>query len=66
MQKKSLSGSMHAVPCTICGGRGRKDVQLPAGASVCTTCGGAGRVADAAALSGFGKCDKCRGLGYTR
>lgn len=66
VQKKSLSGSVRPVPCTVCGGSGRKDVRLPPGAVVCTTCGGVGRVADGKALSGFGSCDKCRGLGYTR
>lgn len=66
VQKKSLSGSVRPTPCTVCAGRGSKDLQLPAGASVCSTCGGVGRLKEAESLSGVGRCDKCRGLGYTR
>ena len=66
VQKKSLSGSVRPTPCTVCAGRGSKDVQLPAGASMCASCGGAGRVKEAGAMSGVGRCDTCKGLGYTR
>lgn len=66
VRKKSLSGAVRPTPCTVCGGRGSKDVPVPAGASVCSTCGGAGRVAEAGAMSGVGRCETCKGLGYTR
>ena len=66
VQKKSLSGAVRPTPCTVCAGRGSKDLQLPAGASVCSSCGGVGRVKEAESLSGAGRCDKCKGLGYTR
>jgi DnaJ-class molecular chaperone len=66
VRKKGLSGSVRPTPCTVCAGRGSKDLQLPAGASACSACGGAGRVAEAGAMSGVGRCDTCKGLGYTR
>jgi predicted RNA-binding Zn-ribbon protein involved in translation (DUF1610 family) len=65
LRQKNRSDTPYA--CQACGGRGYRELSLPAGAKLCPDCGGMGKCAHKAGTRVTAKpCMRCNSMGYLK